>query len=74
MLEFYKRKFSDGASFPVLKSLVFFDDAEEDPMPNMLAAFDWPLAKQRIADAVSDLSAPGNKPGSYSSSRRSPPM
>ena len=56
MLEFYKRKFSDGASFPVLKSLVFFDDAEEDPMPNMLNAFDWTLAKQRISDAVSDLS------------------
>jgi len=24
MIEFYRRKFSDGAGFPVLKSLVFF--------------------------------------------------
>jgi len=56
MLEFHNRKFADGASFPVLKSLVFFDDAEEDPLPNMLAAFDWPTAKQRISDAVSELS------------------
>lgn len=58
MLEFYQRKFSDGASFPVLKSLVFFDDAEEDPLPNMLGAFDWAAAKQRISDAVSAAGRP----------------
>jgi hypothetical protein len=57
MLDFYKRKFSDGASFPVLKSLVFFDDAEADPMPNMLHVVDWDSAKQRISEAVADLSA-----------------
>ncbi len=56
MLDFYKRKFSDGASFPVLKSLVFFDDAEEDPLPNMLHAVDWDSAKQRISEAVEALS------------------
>lgn len=56
MLDFYARKFADGALFPVLKNLVFFDDADEDPMPNMLKACDWQAAKQRIADAVSVLS------------------
>lgn len=56
MLMFYKEKFSDGDSFPVLKSLVFFDDAEEYPMPNMLMPFDWETAKQKISDAVVSIS------------------
>lgn len=53
MLQFYKNKFSDGEIFSVLKSLVYFNDAEEDPMPNMLVPFDWKAAKQQIANAVS---------------------
>jgi hypothetical protein len=56
MLEWYSQKFSDGSCFPVLKSLVFFDDAEDDPTPNMLVAFDWTAAKQRISEAVSTVS------------------
>jgi hypothetical protein len=57
MLDFYAQKFSDGSAFTVLKSLVFFDDAEDDPMPNMLKPFDWTEAKRRITDAVLDVSA-----------------
>jgi hypothetical protein len=56
LLDFYARKFADGALFPVLKSLVFFDDADEDPMPNMLTTCDWQTTKKRIVDAVSVLS------------------
>jgi hypothetical protein len=52
MLELYKRKFKDGESFMVLKSLVFFDDAEDDPMPYMLQPIDWNVAKQRIIESV----------------------
>ena len=52
MLEFYKQKFKEGEPFMVLKSLVFFDDAEDDPMPYMLQPIDWNAAKQRIADSV----------------------
>jgi hypothetical protein len=48
---------ADGSAFTVLKSLVFFDDAEDDPMPNMLKPFDWTEAKRRITDAVLDVSA-----------------
>ena len=54
MLDFYVRKFPDGSCFNVLKSLVYFNDAEADPMPNMMKPFDWPAAKQRIAEAVSE--------------------
>ena len=52
MLDLYKCKFKEGESFMVLKSLVFFDDAEDDPMPYMLHPFDWETAKKRIADCV----------------------
>ncbi len=56
MMDFYAEKFRDGSCFTVLKSLVFFDDAEDDPMPNMAKPFDWPAARKRIADAVSAIS------------------
>ena len=55
MLGFYAEKFSDGDTFLVLKSLVFFDDAEDDPMPKMLVDFDWVAAKQRIRAIVSEI-------------------
>ncbi len=52
MLDFYAMKFKDGSLFTVLKSLVFFDDAETDPMPNMLEPLDWKAAKERIRHAL----------------------
>ncbi len=52
MLELYQHKFKDGEPFMVLKSLVFFDDAEDDPMPYMLKPIEWNVAKQRIVDSV----------------------
>jgi len=56
MVAFYQRKFPDGSIFPVLKSLVFFDDAEEDPMPNMLKPCDWETVKRRIFETVARYS------------------
>lgn len=56
MLAFYARKFSEGSAFAVLKSLVFFDDAEDEPMPAMLTPFDWAVARQSITDAVAAFS------------------
>jgi len=52
MLGFYQKKYKDASLFLVLKSLVFFEDAEDDPLPRMLAPFDWHAARQRIVDAV----------------------
>ncbi len=40
-----------------LKSLVFFEDAEDDPMPYMLQYIDWGGAKKRITESVCALSA-----------------
>ncbi|RLG32418.1 hypothetical protein DRN80_06190 [Methanosarcinales archaeon] len=61
LLELYKDKFSDGEIFSVLKSLVYFNDAEEDPMPNMLVTFDWEDAKQQISNAVASINTKGTK-------------
>ena len=35
-----------------MRSLVYFDDAEDDPMPVMLNPLDWETAKERIRVAV----------------------
>ncbi len=52
MLSLYKAKFPEGDAFIVLKSLVFFEDAEEDPIPNMLQPITWNDAKQCIIECV----------------------
>jgi hypothetical protein len=52
ILEWYKAKYPNGSEYLVLRSLVYFDDAEDDPMPLMLKPMDWESAKERIRDAV----------------------
>jgi len=52
ILEWYKAKYPKGSEYLVLRSLVYFDDAEDDPMPLMLKPMDWESAKERIRDAV----------------------
>lgn len=52
MLELYAVKYPQGSAYLVLRSLVYFDDAEEDPMPVMLTPLVWDEAKARICDAV----------------------
>ncbi|MBI5370456.1 MAG: nucleotidyl transferase AbiEii/AbiGii toxin family protein [Sphingobacteriales bacterium] len=48
MIKMYEEKYSDGSVFMVLKSLVYFDDAEADAMPEMLIPAKWPLIKKTI--------------------------
>lgn len=48
MLSFYERKYPDGTAFMVLKSLSYFDDAEDDPSPFMLEKVDWSDVKKHI--------------------------
>jgi hypothetical protein len=38
--------------FPVLRSLVYFMDAEDEPQPQMLRAMKWNDVKRNICDAV----------------------
>jgi len=52
MLSWYRDKYPQGSEYLVLRSLVYFDDAEDDPMPVMLKPLDWETAKERIRVAV----------------------
>ncbi|MEI6055184.1 MAG: nucleotidyl transferase AbiEii/AbiGii toxin family protein [Lentisphaerota bacterium] len=52
MLGFYKDKFADSSEFLVLKSLTYFDDAEEDVEPLMLIKADWNEIKESIKEEV----------------------
>ena len=38
-----------------VRSLVYFVDAEEQPLPRMLVPFDWEAAKDEIRAAVRSL-------------------
>ncbi|MEN8156632.1 MAG: nucleotidyl transferase AbiEii/AbiGii toxin family protein [Bacteroidota bacterium] len=52
MLEFYSQKYYDGSEFLVIKSLGYFEDAEQDPEPVMLHKFDWQGIKEQIIVAL----------------------
>lgn len=55
MLKFYKAKYDDGNVFLVLKSLNYFEDAEEQITPKMFADFDWGKAKSFIIMELNKL-------------------
>jgi hypothetical protein len=51
LLEWFTRKFSrTNYSMPhILKSLSYFEEAEQDPMPNMLMCLSWEELKRFFA-------------------------
>lgn len=55
MLDFYKDKYADSIPFTTLKSLTWFEDAEDDPMPTMLRDYSWEKVKDRISAEVCQL-------------------
>ena len=56
MLEFYRQKYDTSASFMVLKSLTWFDDAENEVQPRMFDQnFDWKNVKSTINAEVKKL-------------------
>lgn len=54
MLDFYQQKYRDGATFLVLKSLGYFEDAEKDAMPDMIMEADWTAVKSAIRLAIKE--------------------
>ena len=48
MLELYRRKFAIENVPRVLYSLTYFEDAEGDPMPNILTGVAWEQVKAEI--------------------------
>jgi len=55
MLEFYRKKFSVADISRVTYSLCYFDDAEPEPMPTMLADVAWEDAKKKIQTWVKSI-------------------
>lgn len=52
MLGFFKKKYFDGSEYLVLKSLTYFNDAEEDIEVNMLKDISWDIVKASILSSV----------------------
>ena len=55
MLTFYSQKYPNGSEFMVLKSLLYFDDAEIEPDPIMLIPITWSQVKERILHEVKEI-------------------
>ncbi len=55
MLAFYNQKYPDGSEFLILRSLTYFDDAEEDTAPDLLQPADWASVKIAIQKEVKAL-------------------
>lgn len=53
ILSFYSEKYNDGSIFMAMKSLVYFDDAENDPMPDMFVNQSWEQVKEYILSKIS---------------------
>ncbi len=54
LLSLFQKKFKgvDYQMAHILKSLVYFEDAEQDPDPVFLVSFDWGRAKERLRKEV----------------------
>jgi predicted nucleotidyltransferase component of viral defense system len=55
MLSFYTNKYIDGSEFMVLKSLTFFDDANNEEMPIMFEDINWDEIKKTVLHAEENL-------------------
>lgn len=55
LIELYRQKYSDAQLFTSIKSLSCFDDAESDPMPDMIVPVDWDEVKSTIRNEVAKL-------------------
>lgn len=55
LLAFYLQKYSDAQLFTVLKSLTYFEDAEDDPMPMMTKPIMWQEIKTAVSQTVSQF-------------------
>ena len=52
IMEFYKQKYNDASIFLLLKSLLYFDDADNDIQAKMLKKQNWEAIKNKIRNEV----------------------
>lgn len=55
IIEFYLQKYKDGSKFLVVKSLSYFEDADEFDNPKMFKEFSWDNCKKIILEEVKRL-------------------
>lgn len=56
MLGYYKTKYNTNSIYNVIRSLVYFADAENDPMPKMYIPVIWDEVKSVIKESVEKIS------------------
>jgi len=56
MLGYYKTKYNTNSIYNVIRSLVYFADAENDPMPKMYIPVIWDEVKSTIKESVEKIS------------------
>jgi predicted nucleotidyltransferase component of viral defense system len=57
MITFYEQKYPNHSSFMVLRSLAYFEDAEEQPLPKIYSKLDWETIKIFIQKEVRNYDA-----------------
>lgn len=59
ILKFYDQKYKNLAAqrTHILRSLVYFTDAEQDPMPEMIKTVDWEKVKEFFTKEVKEIAA-----------------
>ena len=55
IMSMYKEKYPEASIFTVMKSLTFFQDAENDTMPDMLVPVSWKACKDKLISAVKEM-------------------
>lgn len=55
MLSLYRQKYPQDSDFFVLRSLTYFEDAEQHSNPEMLVTYDWEVIKETIINEVKRL-------------------
>ncbi|MCR5560516.1 MAG: nucleotidyl transferase AbiEii/AbiGii toxin family protein [Bacteroidales bacterium] len=55
ILDLFAAKYPDGSWFLALKSLSYFEDAEQDPMPMMFEPCKWQDVKRTVKEAIASL-------------------
>jgi len=54
VMAFYKEKYPEYSEYRAMLSLTYFDDAEQNPMPQMFVDVSWKEMKRKILKAVED--------------------
>lgn len=52
LIKFFKDKYHDGSEFLVLKSLTYFEDADQDEMPKMSKTINWEEIKSELRKKI----------------------